>query len=53
MTLTTWLAVVTICVLGAMSPGPSLALVLKQTMTGGRRNGVVAVKPLREVWIDG
>ncbi len=42
MTLTTWLAVVTICVLGAMSPGPSLALVLKQTMTGGRRNGVVA-----------
>lgn len=41
MTLATWLAVVTICVLGAMSPGPSLALVLKQTLTGGRRNGVI------------
>ena len=41
MTLATWFAVVTICVLGAMSPGPSLALVLKQTLTGGRRNGVI------------
>src|SRR6056297_2606771 len=41
MTLATWLAVVTICILGAMSPGPSLALVLKQTLTGGRRNGVI------------
>lgn len=41
MTLTTWLTVVTICILGAMSPGPSLALVLKQTLTGGRRNGVI------------
>jgi len=41
MTLTTWLAVVTICVLGAMSPGPSLALVLKQTLAGGRRNGII------------
>ncbi|KMQ75837.1 LysE family translocator [Marinobacter subterrani] len=41
MTLATWLTVVTICILGAMSPGPSLALVLKQTLTGGRRNGVV------------
>lgn len=41
MTLATWLTVVTICVLGAMSPGPSLALVLKQTLTGGRRNGII------------
>lgn len=41
MTLATWLTVVTICVLGAMSPGPSLALVLKQTLTGGRRNGMI------------
>lgn len=41
MTLATWLTVVTICVLGAMSPGPSLALVLKQTLSGGRRNGVI------------
>ncbi|TBW48740.1 LysE family translocator [Marinobacter halodurans] len=42
MTLATWLTVVTICVLGAMSPGPSLAVVLKQTLAGGRRNGVAA-----------
>lgn len=41
MTLATWLTVVTICVLGAMSPGPSLAIVLKQTLTGGRRNGMI------------
>lgn len=42
MTLATWLTVVSICILGAMSPGPSLALVLKQTLTGGRGNGVAA-----------
>lgn len=42
MTLTTWLAIVGICILGAMSPGPSLAVVLKQTLSGGRRNGVAA-----------
>lgn len=42
MTLTTWLAVVSICALGAMSPGPSLAMVLKQTLAGGRRNGIMA-----------
>lgn len=42
MTLATWLTVVSICILGAMSPGPSLAVVLKQTLTGGRRNGIVA-----------
>ncbi|NMT63516.1 LysE family translocator [Marinobacter orientalis] len=41
MTLATWLTVVTICILGAMSPGPSLAIVLKQTLTGGRRNGMI------------
>lgn len=41
MTLATWLTVVTICILGAMSPGPSLAIVLKQTLTGGRRNGTI------------
>ncbi|PXX89089.1 lysine transporter LysE [Marinobacter vulgaris] len=41
MTLATWLTVVTICTLGAMSPGPSLAIVLKQTLTGGRQNGMI------------
>ena len=38
----TWLAVVSICALGAMSPGPSLAVVLRHTLAGGRRNGVLA-----------
>lgn len=41
MTWATWLTVVSICILGAMSPGPSLAVVLKQTLSGGRRNGVI------------
>ncbi|WP_394170662.1 LysE family translocator [Saccharospirillum alexandrii] len=41
MTWATWLAVVSICMLGAMSPGPSLAVVLKQTLAGGRSNGIV------------
>lgn len=40
MTLVTWITVVSICVLGAMSPGPSLALVLRQTLGGGRRQGM-------------
>lgn len=42
MNLATWLTVVAICSLGAMSPGPSLAVVLRQTLAGGRRNGCVA-----------
>lgn len=40
--LTTWLAVVAICAFGAMSPGPSLAVVLRHTLAGGRANGCVA-----------
>lgn len=40
MTLATWMTVVGICLLGAMSPGPSLAVVVQQTLAGGRRNGV-------------
>lgn len=35
-----WLTIVGICLLGAMSPGPSLAVVLRNTLSGGRRNGV-------------
>lgn len=42
MTIATWLSVVSICLLGAMSPGPSLAVVLQQTLKGGRKNGLVA-----------
>lgn len=42
MTITMWLTVVSICLLGAMSPGPSLAVVLQQTLRGGRETGLVA-----------
>ena len=42
MTFTTWLTVASICLLGAMSPGPSLAVVLKQTLSGGRKTGLFA-----------
>jgi len=41
MELTAWLSLVTLCILGAMTPGPSLAMVLKHTVAGGRLNGVV------------
>ena len=36
-----WIALGTVFVLGAMSPGPSLAVVLRNTMVGGRRQGVM------------
>lgn len=42
MNIATWLTVVSICLLGAMSPGPSLAVVLRHTLSGGRRHGVIA-----------
>lgn len=42
MILSIWLTVVSICLLGAMSPGPSLALVLKHTLNGGRQQGLIA-----------
>ena len=42
MILSTWLTIVSICLLGAMSPGPSLAIVLRQTLSGGRVNGCIA-----------
>jgi len=37
----TWLTVASICLMGAMSPGLSLAVVLRHTLTGGRRNGCI------------
>lgn len=40
MTLTAWLALFGICLAGAMSPGPSLAVVLRETARGGRRGGL-------------
>ena len=42
MTITLWLTVVSICLLGAISPGPSLAVVLQQTLKGGRSTGLIA-----------
>lgn len=42
MTIAIWASVVSICLLGAMSPGPSLAVVLQQTLRGGRKTGMVA-----------
>jgi threonine/homoserine/homoserine lactone efflux protein len=42
MELTAWLSLASICILGAMTPGPSLAMVLKHTVSGGRFNGMIA-----------
>ena len=39
MTPEAWIALATVFCLGAMSPGPSLAVVLRNTLTGGRRQG--------------
>ncbi|TKB47132.1 LysE family translocator [Thalassotalea mangrovi] len=35
-----WLSLVLVCILGALSPGPSLALVVRNTMLGGQRAGL-------------
>ncbi|TYL49249.1 LysE family translocator [Marinomonas sp. IMCC 4694] len=40
MTLSLWFSLFTVCLLGAMSPGPSLAIVLKHSLAGGRTNGL-------------
>lgn len=37
-----WLALAGICLLGAMSPGPSLAVVVSATLHGGRPHGIAA-----------
>jgi len=59
MTLATWFSLVAICCLGAMSPGPSLAVVLRHTMSNGRAHGIataishaagVALWALLTVW---
>lgn len=34
-----WFSLVIVCILGALSPGPSLALVIKNTMNGGVNQG--------------
>ena len=40
MELSSWLTVAAVCATGAASPGPSLALVLRNTIRGGRSAGV-------------
>ncbi|WP_024610268.1 LysE family translocator [Pseudoalteromonas sp. TB64] len=42
MTLAAWFSLVVVCMMGAMSPGPSLAVVLKHTMSGGMKSGMLA-----------
>lgn len=42
MTLTIWLSLFTVCLLGAMSPGPSLVTVTKHSLAGGKPNGFAA-----------
>ncbi|MBM6550576.1 LysE family translocator [Marinomonas ostreistagni] len=42
MTLTIWLSLFTVCLLGAMSPGPSLVTVTKHSLAGGKSNGLAA-----------
>jgi threonine/homoserine/homoserine lactone efflux protein len=41
MSIDNWLGLLAICCLGAMSPGPSLAMVVKHTLSGGRLHGIV------------
>ncbi|WP_299808217.1 LysE family translocator [uncultured Shewanella sp.] len=41
MTFSAWLGLLAICCLGAMSPGPSLAMVVRHTLGGGRGKGIV------------
>lgn len=39
---TSWLSLLAICILGAISPGPSLAAVMKSTIQGSRFHGIVS-----------
>jgi threonine/homoserine/homoserine lactone efflux protein len=39
---TDWLTLAGICILGAMSPGPSLAVIVRHSVHGGRRQGMIA-----------
>ena len=41
MNLSVWLPFALVCLLGAMSPGPSLATVIRNTMRGSRYHGIV------------
>ncbi len=41
MELSAWLSIASICAMGAMSPGPSLAVVIRNTIAGGRVQGAL------------
>lgn len=41
MTWMSWLSLCAICLAGAVSPGPSLAVVLRHTLGGGRSHGIM------------
>ena len=41
MALSSWLSLFVVCVLGAISPGPSLAAVMKSTVQGSKLHGIV------------
>lgn len=42
MTFAAWAAVAVVCLLGAITPGPSLAVVSRHALRGGRRPGLAA-----------
>lgn len=42
MNINQWSQLVLICILGAMSPGPSLAVILRNTLSGGRTQGIMS-----------
>lgn len=42
MSVSIWLSLVLVCCIGAMSPGPSLAVVMRHTLNHSRLHGVVA-----------
>jgi threonine/homoserine/homoserine lactone efflux protein len=41
MDFTQWSQLALICVMGAMSPGPSLAVILRNSVSGGRQQGIM------------
>ncbi|KEQ19271.1 LysE family translocator [Endozoicomonas numazuensis] len=41
MSASSWLSLFAVCILGAISPGPSLAAVMKSTLQGSRNHGLV------------
>lgn len=42
MSFSLWFSLFAVCLLGAMSPGPSLAMVVKHSLAGGRAQGLIA-----------